>query len=135
LPEREQRFLRMRTLRTILISVESNPNMKFEIYERLNTGSISLNAQELHNSIYRGPFNDLLHELAKLASFRALIGSKQPRRRMVDEEAILRFFAMREKIAVYRTPLKKFLNTFRVTSAPKALFRKSMTFKASRTVR
>jgi hypothetical protein len=47
LPEREQRFLKMRTLRTILISIESHPNMKFEIYERLTTGSISLNAQEL----------------------------------------------------------------------------------------
>jgi hypothetical protein len=112
LPEREQRFLRMRTLRTILISIESHPNMKFEIYERLNTGSISLNAQELRNSIYRGQFNDLLHDLAKFAPFRALIGSKQPRRRMVDEEAILRFFAMRDKLTTYRTPLKKFLNVF-----------------------
>ena len=40
LPERERRFLAMRTLRTILISIESAPTMKFEIYERLNTGSI-----------------------------------------------------------------------------------------------
>jgi hypothetical protein len=102
----------MRTLRTILISIESHPNMKFEIYERLNTGSISLNAQELRNSIYRGPFNDLLHGLAQFSSFRALIGGKHPRRRMVDEEAILRFFAMREKLGTYRTPLKKFLNDF-----------------------
>ena len=53
LPEREQRFLKMRTLRTIVISIDSHPNMKFEIYERLNTGSIMLNAQELRNSIYR----------------------------------------------------------------------------------
>jgi Protein of unknown function DUF262 len=52
LPDREQRFLRMRTLRTIIISVESHPNMKFEIYERLNTGAILLNAQELRNSVY-----------------------------------------------------------------------------------
>lgn len=112
LPQREQRFLNMRTLRTILISIDSAPTMKFEIYERLNTGSISLNAQELRNSIYRGPFNDMLHDLAEFSSFRALIGTKQPRRRMVDEEAILRFFAMRDKIGVYRTPLKKFLNDF-----------------------
>lgn len=112
LPQKEQRFLNMRTLRTILISIDSAPTMKFEIYERLNTGSISLNAQELRNSIYRGPFNDLLHELANFPSFRALIGTKQPRRRMVDEEAILRFFAMRDRIGVYRTPLKKFLNDF-----------------------
>src|ERR1035437_5284717 len=86
--------------------------MKFEIYERLNTGSISLNAQELRNSIYRGPFNDLLHELANIPTFRTLMGTKTPRKRMVDEEAILRFFAMREKLGTYRTPLKKFLNEF-----------------------
>ena len=112
LPEREQRFLRMRTLRTILISIDSHPNMKFEIYERLNTGSISLNAQELRNSIYRGPFNDLLHELANLPGFRGLINTKSPRKRMVDEEAILRFFAMRERLGLYKTPLKKFLNEY-----------------------
>jgi hypothetical protein len=112
LPDREQRFLRMRTLRTILISIDSHPNMKFEIYERLNTGSISLNAQELCNSIYRGPFNDLLHELANIPTFRTLMGTKTPRKRMVDEEAILRFFAMRENLGTYRTPLKKFLNEF-----------------------
>jgi hypothetical protein len=112
LPEREQRFLKMRTLRTILISIDSHPNMKFEIYERLNTGSISLNAQELRNSIYRGSFNLLLHDLAKLNDFRQLIGTKLPRKRMVDEEAILRFFAMRAGLSTYRTPLKKFLNEY-----------------------
>jgi hypothetical protein len=112
LPEREQRFLKMRTLRTILISIDSHPNMRFEIYERLNTGSISLNAQELRNSIYRGPFNNLLHDLAKLNAFRGLIGTKAPRKRMVDEEAILRFFAMRDGLGAYRTPLKKFLNGY-----------------------
>jgi hypothetical protein len=66
----------------------------------------------LRNSIYRGPFNNLLHELANFPTFRALIGTKHPRRRMVDEEAILRFFAMRAGIGDYRTPLKKFLNEF-----------------------
>jgi hypothetical protein len=112
LPAREQRFLKMRTLRTILISIESHPNMKFEIYERLNTGSISLNAQELRNSIYRGSFNALLHRLAEHRTFRSLIGTKSPRKRMVDEEAILRFFAMRAQLGTYRTPLKKFLNEY-----------------------
>src|SRR5262249_10881252 len=112
LPEREQRFLKMRTLRTILISIDSHPNMKFEIYERLNTGSILLNAQELRNSIYRGSFNNLLYDLSKLATFPSLIGTRAPRRRMVDEEAILRFFAMRAGLDTYRTPLKKFLNEY-----------------------
>ena len=112
LPEREQRFFNMRTLRAVIISIDSHPNMKFEIFERLNTGAISLNAQELRNSIYRGPFNDLLHELAKAPVLRKLLGSKSPRKRMVDEELILRFFALRTHLDAYRTPLKRFLNTF-----------------------
>jgi hypothetical protein len=112
LPEREQRFLRMRTLRAIIISVESHPNMKFEIFERLNTGAISLNAQELRNSIYRGSFNSLLHDLTHLPNLRTLIGTKTPRRRMVDEELIMRFFALRAGLDKYRTPLKRFLNNF-----------------------
>ena len=112
LPAKDQRFLRMRTLRVILISNESHPNMKFEIYERLNTGSILLNAQELRNSIYRGPLNSLLHDLAKEPIFRGLIGTKLPRPRMVDEEIILRFFAMKSGLPTYRPSLKRFLNEF-----------------------
>ncbi len=112
LPEREQRFLKMRTLRTILISIDSHPNMKFEIFERLNTGAILLNAQELRNSIYRGSLNTLLHELVKSSTFRILLGTKTPRRRMVDEEIVLRFFALNDLLDKYRTPLKRFLNEY-----------------------
>jgi len=112
LPDREQRFLKMRTGRTILISIESHPNMKFEIYERLNTGAILLNAQELRNSVNRGPFNALLHRLAQEPTLRRIIGTKTPRRRMVDEELILRFFSLEARLGEYRTPLKRFLNDF-----------------------
>jgi hypothetical protein len=112
LPDREQRFLKMRTLRAILISVDSHPSMKFEVFERLNTGSISLNAQELRNSIYRGSFNRLLRQMVKHPTFRALIGSKSPRKRMVDEELLLRFLALRSHLGTYRPPLKRLLNDF-----------------------
>jgi hypothetical protein len=96
LPAPEQRFLKMRTLRAIIIGVESHPSMNFEIFERLNTGAISLNAQELRNSTFRGPLNRALNDLAREDSFRALIGTKQPRRRMVDQELVLRFLALSE---------------------------------------
>lgn len=112
LPEREQRFLKTRTMRAVVISAESHENMKFEIFERLNTGAISLTAQELRNSIFRGPLNRLLHDLARETLFREAIGTKYPRGRMVDEELILRFFAMREGLSGYRPPLKTFLNAY-----------------------
>jgi hypothetical protein len=112
LPEREQRFLRMRSLRAVIISADSHPTMKFEIFERLNTGSIALNAQELRNSLYRGPFNRLLHQLVREPAFRQAIGRRTPRKRMVDEELVLRFLALNERYQTYRPPLKRFLNEF-----------------------
>src|SRR5713101_1155740 len=42
LPEREQRFLRTRAMRAIIISADSSPSMKFEVFERLNTGGLAL---------------------------------------------------------------------------------------------
>lgn len=112
LPDREQRFIRMRTLRAVIIGVDSHPSMKFEIFERLNSGSIILNAQELRNSLYRGPFNQLLRDLAKNTTFRKILGTKNPRGRMVDEELTLRFFALHDNYSKYKTPLKQFLNEY-----------------------
>src|SRR5262249_13127338 len=91
---------------------ESHPTMKFEVFERLNSGSISLTAQELRNSMYRGPFTRMLRELVLDRLFRKLIGTKEPRLRMVDEELLLRFFAFRRRFPEYRPPLKRFLNEF-----------------------
>ena len=112
LPIREQRFLRSRSLRVVVITHDSHPSMKFEVFERLNTGGISLNAQELRNSIYRGTFNNELKELVKDRNFRTCIGTTTPRRRMVDEELILRFFALGDLFAAYRPPLKRRLNDY-----------------------
>ena len=112
IPAREQRFLKTRSLRVVIITHDSHPSMKFEVFERLNTGGISLNAQELRNSLYRGGFNRELKVLAKDEAFRTCIGTKTPRRRMVDEELILRFFALRDSLEMYRPPLKRILNEY-----------------------
>jgi hypothetical protein len=112
LPERERRFLTTRMMRAVVISIDSHPNMKFEIFERLNTGAVILNAQELRNSLYRGSFNAMLRELVKDKTYRECIGTASPRKRMVDEEFALRFFALRNDLSGYRPPLKKFLNDY-----------------------
>jgi hypothetical protein len=112
LPEREQRFLRTRVMRAIIIGVDSSPTMKFEVFERLNTGGLALNAQEIRNALNLGPFNDLLRNLETYPAFRAALGLKRPRKRMVDRELILRFFALRDRLPGYRTPLVRFLNDY-----------------------
>lgn len=112
LPEREQRFLKRRMLRAIIITAESHHSMKFEIFERLNTGGVALNAQEVRNAIYRGVLNDRIKELETNDDFRVCIGRTKPRKRMVDRELIVRFMALKQRFEVYRPPLLRFLNDF-----------------------
>lgn len=112
LPEREQRFLERRTMRAVVISPESHPSMKFEVFSRLNTGAVALNPQEIRNALYSGRLNSLLRQLVTNSSFRDTIGTKSPRARFVDQELALRFFAMRDGLVHYRPPLSRFLNVY-----------------------
>ena len=80
LPEKLQDAIQYFKLRTVAFKQDSDPHLKFEIFERLNTGSVQLNDQELRNCIYRGRFNDLLRELSEDPDFTFLLGLKQPNR-------------------------------------------------------
>lgn len=99
------------TIRIIEIRKESHPDVKFEIFERLNTGAVQLNAQELRNCIYRGKYNALLKELSEDKDFQFLLGIKGLHSRMQDRELILRFFAFYHNTHLKYTPsMKHFLN-------------------------
>jgi|YelNatPaOPRAMG01_1025707.scaffolds.fasta_scaffold08326_3 hypothetical protein len=111
LDKKYQRALLNGVIRTIMIRRESDSDIKFELFERLNTGSIHLNAQELRNCIYLGPYNSLIKELAADRDFLFLLGLKEPDKRMRDRELVLRFFAFyHTPYYQYRPPMKKFLN-------------------------
>lgn len=99
------------TIRTITFRKESEADLKFEIFERLNTGAVSLNDQELRNCIYRGSYNRLLSELSKDAGFMYLLGLKNEDKRMKDVELVLRFAAFYHSTYLnYKPPVRKFLN-------------------------
>jgi hypothetical protein len=112
LPPADQRRIRTRVMRAIIITEESHPSMKFEVFERLNSGSIQLNAQEIRHSTHRGPFISMIKRLVKVAAFRTCIGTKLPRRREVDTELVLRYFAFSDDLENYRPPLQRFLNNY-----------------------
>ena len=108
---RDRRRLESRTIRCIVITEDSHPDIKFDVFERLNTGAAMLTAQELRNSVYRGPFNDSLRVLAKEAYFTDLVGTTS-NRRMDFEELILRFFSLASGLESYKPPLRQFLNEY-----------------------
>jgi hypothetical protein len=111
LSDRQQRLIKNRTIRCIVITEESHPDIRFDVFERLNTGSVVLNAQELRNSVYRGKLNQLLRELAELPQFRESLGNRTDAR-MTFEELVLRFFALDDGLLAYRPSLKTFLNHY-----------------------
>ncbi|MDJ0826847.1 MAG: DUF262 domain-containing protein [Rhodobacter sp.] len=106
-----QRQLKTYSLRCVLITNESHPEIKFDVFERLNTNTVPLNAQELRNCIYRGPLNNLLGDISGEKGFLDILGRKSPDKRLRDEELVLRFFAF-ELLGLesYKTPQKHWLN-------------------------
>jgi hypothetical protein len=112
LPPSTQRDLQRRTIRCVVFSRESDPDLKFDVFERLNTNAVSLNAQELRNCIYRGQLNVLLKELVLDPEFRRALGRRDPDPRMRDHELVLRFLALNSEVSRYKPPLKKVLNNF-----------------------
>src|SRR5690606_19758228 len=80
LPPRLQGVIRTRAnLRATIILHQSDKDVKYEVFRRLNTGGLSLHAQEIRNSVFPGSFNKLLLELSALPNFHRLLGiSPQP---------------------------------------------------------
>ncbi len=100
-------------IRVIKILKESHRDIKFDIFERLNRGSVKLNEQELRNCIYRGTFNDFLKKLAGNKDFQRLQGLSDMHKRMLDIERVLRFFTFCDLTErQYKGPLTSFLNGY-----------------------
>jgi hypothetical protein len=94
---------------------DNSIELRAQVFERLNTGGESLNAQELRNSLYSGPFNDMIVSLSKEKTFTDTWGIPDHAgntladgsvadalknnalfKRMTDVEIVLRFFAFQE---------------------------------------
>ena len=84
----------------------------YQIFERLNTGGTALTPQEIRNSSYHGPFNDMLLERNKALVWRQIFGATQPDARMRDIELIARFLALYEGSDSYARPMKKFISDY-----------------------
>ena len=113
------RILRNGILRIIVVLQESDPEIKYDIFLRLNRGSIKLNEQELRNCLYRGKFNNLLKELRTYPNFLNCLRMSAPSRRFNDAELALRYLALSEnydrntgKVRGYRNKMKTFLNKY-----------------------
>lgn len=108
------RRLEERSIRCLRIDSTVDSQIKYDIFERLNSGSVKLEAQELRNATCRGPFKDLLKELSKNKIFLEIARLTDIRlKKMEDQELILRFFALtyEDGYKDYKGGFKNFLTT------------------------
>ncbi len=102
LPLIYQNYIKTRAvLRAIIILSESDEDIKYKVFQRLNTGGVSLNAQEIRNSAYPGDLNDLILTLSENSTFHKLLGvddinESKIYQEMKDVEYVLRFFTFFE---------------------------------------
>lgn len=86
----------------------------YVIFERLNTGGVNLQPQEIRIALYHGDFVRVLQDLNERSAWRRLYGPRS--RRLKDIEMILRSFAFIFYAGHYRSPMKDFLNRYMATN-------------------
>ena len=112
------RRLEERTIKCLRIDSTVDPQVKYDVFERLNSGAVQLESQELRNAVYRGRFNDLIKSLAKNEKFMKLLNidikhasEDNKVKKMQNVEYVLRFYAFDNyEIVNMKKSLKKFLS-------------------------
>jgi uncharacterized protein with ParB-like and HNH nuclease domain len=113
LPKSIQLGFLMKPLKITTLSDKSDLSVRFDLFERLNTGGVSLSNQEIRSCVYRGKFNDFLKELALNADFKQVV--RVTRKQETDatrEELVLRFFAFLDNYQNFDHSVVDFLNEY-----------------------
>lgn len=111
LDKRFQRHISNRVLRCTVILKETHPQVKFDVFERLNSGAVALTRQELRHGLYFGALLKEAAEVAKSLKLDTLFGGRKDKR-MKAEELVIRYWALSESIGAYEKPLATFISTY-----------------------
>lgn len=97
------KHLTRRFISAIAILKESSSVVKYDVFDRLNTGGVKANEMEVRNAIFQGPFTEQLHVLSRNVAFCDLweipqdpiaVESNPIFQKMHDLAIVLRFFAL-----------------------------------------
>ena len=93
LPRSYQRRIEETQVTVFVIQENTPPQVKFNIFKRINTGGLPLSPQEIRHALYPGPATVLLEELATSSEFKRATSNAIRDDRMGDRECILRGLA------------------------------------------
>jgi hypothetical protein len=113
LPKSIQLQFNTRPIKVITLNDKSDTVVRFDLFERLNTGGVVLSAQEIRDCIYQGRFADQIEKWAADKNFRKVLKLTQLQRTdATGEECVLRFFAFRNRYRTFVHDVRDFLNDY-----------------------
>lgn len=101
-----------RPLRITVLNDRSDYQVRFDLFERLNTGGIALHEQEIRNCVFQGPFNDFIKQCADDPRLDNLVKRRDKAGRGNLEELVLKFFAYFEDRGEFVHSVRDFLNRY-----------------------
>lgn len=115
----------LRPLKVTTLSDKSDLKVRFDLFERLNTGGIKLTPQEIRACVFRGQFNDFIVELAQNEDFNKVVNvSSNKAKDGTREELVLKFLAYKTRRNDFRHSVETFLNDFMAESSIHFNYRK-----------
>ena len=117
LPSSLQNALRIRPfLRVITLLKQSERELKYEVFLRLNRGGIRLNNQEIRNVAFRGYLNDAIYAASEHSFLRDALKISGPKskayQQMQDAELVLRFLTLKDNWSDFSCSFSKSMDGF-----------------------
>ncbi|WP_151994575.1 DUF262 domain-containing protein [Buttiauxella massiliensis] len=113
IPSTIQLKFALRPLKVTTLSDKSDLKVRFDLFERLNTGGVVLTKQEIRGCVFRGEFNDFLSDLSTNKDFEKCVNLTDTN--MTDgtkQELVLKFFAYLNNRNSFDHSVVDFLNDY-----------------------
>lgn len=116
IPLKYKLALKRAVCRVEIIKFDSKFNMRYELFNRLNTGGLDLSKQEIRNCIFRGldnQFNTLINKLGNSSNFSDLIYIREQEKEMMYcSELVLRYFTLKNKGASFEKNIQNHMDNY-----------------------
>ncbi len=116
LPLNFKLLLKRAVCRVEVIRYDSEFDMRYELFNRLNTGGVKLSEQEIRNCIFRpydNKFNKFIQDLSEERIFRNIIHiRKEDEDQMYAQELVLRYFTLKNHGATFEVNIQKHMDEY-----------------------
>ena len=115
LPAASRRRFMNATIRSFLIAETTSPASRFDLFRRINSGSLRLQPAELRRGMLPGSMMELVRRLATTEEFKRLtpMGSGRSRDDAAErEELVVRFFSYAYEYQKFVHDVEGFINNF-----------------------